>query len=468
MADESPNQTGGLLSGRLPIIALGVLTLISLAAVCGLGYSLLRSPDADLPFLGEQEAVPTPFPESVAGTTGGTGAVPGGSSEAIVYGISDSTTISVTLDAPVSMTLGGRNFAVLPQTMTPDGSWSPGVDGDASAGWVFGSIINYIMALEPTADNSSLLQSLAPGSEIMLTMQSGAEFLFEVEGSERVPNTDTKIFNQLTPGMTLLLLNESGDERQVVNGRFVLTETASNSTGGVTQVALGEPAQLDGLQVTVSNATYLPNHPDAPPGFGFIVLDGVIQNAGATTVDVGTLQVVLVDDVGNQYVLNPVANRLGVNPPLTGGFLTAGQVLTFSVGYQVPLGLSSTTLTAKVVRRDTGAQVQIGVPFSGTNVAYEASVILQSVEVSEDLSTLILTGQITNNANQPLIVAREDVTLRTPDGASYLILSSNPPFPWTVPAGQTLLYVVSFQRPLNADTAVFTVLNQPFQLNRLR
>jgi len=193
-----------------------------------------------------------------------------------------------------------------------------------------------------------------------------------------------------------------------------------------------------------------------------------VQNSGSTTVDVGNLQVVLVDEIGNQYVLNPVAGRLGANDPLTGGFLTTGQSLPFTVGYQVPLGLSSNTLTARVARRDTGAQVQIGIPFGGDSAAQDSSIILQSVEVTEDLSTLVLTGQITNNGTQPLLVGREDVTLRTPDGASYLILSSNPPFPWTVPAGQTLLYVVSFQRPLAADTAVFTVLNQPFQLNSLR
>jgi hypothetical protein len=374
----------------------------------------------------------------------------------------------VTLDAPVTMNVANRDFVVLPQTINPDGSWSPGVSSDGSAGWVFGSIINYIFGLQPTSENSSLLASLAPGAEVRLTMQSGAQFLFEVENSARVPQADPAVFNQLAPGVTLLLLNEQGEDRQVVNGRFVISETASGGGGGVTQVSLGEPAQLDGLQVTVNNATFLPNHPDAPPGFGFLVLDGTLQNSGATTIDAGNLQVVLVDESGNQYVLNPVAGRLGSNPPLTGGFLTAGQALNFTVGYQLPLGLSSTTIIAKVARRDTGAQVQVGVPFGGGTGAQEAVTTLQSVEVSEDLATLILTGQITNNGAQPLIVAREDVTLRTPDGASYLILSSNPPFPWTVPAGQTLLYVVSFQRPLNADTAVFTVLNQPFQLNSLR
>lgn len=468
MTDNDNNDNGkGFFSGPLPIIGLAVLTLLSLAAVCGLGYSLLNSGDGiSLPALGGDQAVPTPFPESV--DTGGSAPVPGAATPvAIVYGISDTATVSVTLDAPISLSIAERDFVVLPQSLNPDGSWTPGVSTESAAGWVFGSIINYIFGLQPTDGNTNLLNGLAPGNEIRLILQSGAEFLFEVEGSARVPRDDSSVFNQLTPGMTLVLLDENGEERQVVNGRFVQTNTAANS-GGVTQVALGEPAQLDGLQVMISNATFLPNHPDAPPGFGFLVLDGIVQNTAVAPVDVGNLQVILLDESGNQYVLNPVAARQGANTPLTGGFLTPGQPLTFSVGYQLPLGLSSTTLTARVVRRDTGAQVQIGVPFGGGSGAQNAQIALQSVEISEDLTTLVLTGQINNSGTQPLVIAREDVTLRTADGASYLILSSNPPFPWTVPAGQTLLYVVSFQRPLNADTAVFTILNQPYQLDSLR
>ena len=99
---------------------------------------------------------------------------------------------------------------------------------------------------------------------------------------------------------------------------------------------------------------------------------------------------VLIDESGNQYVQNPVASTLGANAPLTGGFVTAGQTLPFSVGYQIPTGLSSTTLTAQVLRQDTGAGVQIKIPFSSKSAVEEANISLQSVEVSADLSSLIL------------------------------------------------------------------------------
>lgn len=68
---------------------------------------------------------------------------------------------------------------------------------------------------------------------------------------------------------------------------------------------------------------------------------------------------------------------------------------------------------------------------------------------------------------QPLVISEENISLRTADGASYLLLSTNPAFPWSIPSGQALQFRVTYQSP-PADSAIFTVLNQPFQLTSLR
>jgi hypothetical protein len=462
MSDENQNEpAGGFLNGRGSIIALAALTLISLAAVCALGYSLLNVNGVTIGG-GDDNVEPTPFTQ------------PGidipANNESIVSGISGDSTISLTLDIPMTLTVGERDFVVLPQTINPDGSWSPGISSDSSAGWVYGSIINYIMALQPSSENTALLQSLAPGSELVMTTQSGTDFVFEVEGSRQVPVDDLSVFSQLSPGMTLVLMGEEEGERLIVDGRYTVSDSPSASGGGEanSDIEMGEPVQLDGMQVTIENATYIPDHPETPSGFAFFILDGTLQNTTATTIDAGSLRPILIDESGNQYVQNSVASSLGANPPLTGGFVASGQILPFSIGYQIPTGLSSTTLIAQLLRQDTGAGVQIKIPFSSKSAIESATITLQSVQVSQDLSSMVLSGQITNGGNQPIVVAQSDITLRTPDGASYLILSSNPPFPWTVPAEQTLLYSVTFQRPLSSDSAVFTVVNQPFQLNNLQ
>lgn len=459
MSDESQNETSSsFLSGRLPLVILIVLVVISLAAVCGLGYSLIRSTQDESD--GQASGEPTPFPQ-VAGPAPSAG-------EPIVYGISDTSTVSVTLDVPVNLSISGRQLPVQQVAINPDGTWSPPLASEDTSGWVFGSIINYIMALGDSDQNRTLMESLIPGARMIITTQSGAEFVFEFESSSLVAVNDQSIFRQLTPGMTLILMEAGEDQRLVARGRYVLTESAGGTDSSGTSVGVGETAQLSNVQVTVTEVSYHPNDPNAPPGFSFFVVDFQIYNAGTTAVDVSQLQLTLVDEVGNQYALNPVASRLGVNAPFTGGFLNAGDTLSVSVGYQVPDGLVSSSVTMTIVRRDTGDQVQVNIPYSGSNAAQSTTITLTSVTVSEDLSSMTMVGQISNNGDQTVVVTPNDVTLRTPDGASYLMLATNPAFPWTVPAGQTLQYAVTFQTPLNAETAVFTVLNQPFQLTNLR
>jgi hypothetical protein len=459
MSEESPNDTSaGFFSGRLPIIILSVLVIISLIAVCALGYSLLRSSQGDSD--GEANGEPTPFP-AVVGPAPSAG-------DPIVYGISDTSTVSVTLDLPASLSISGRQLPVQQVTINPDGTWSPPLANDDSAGWVYGSIINYIMAMDDSDQNRTLLESLVPGAQMILTTQSGADFVFEFESSSSVAVNDQSIFRQLTPGLTLILMEAGQDQRLVAKGRYLLTESGGASDNSSNSVGVGETAQLSNVQFTVTGVTYHPNDPNAPPGFSFFVVDFQILNAGTTAVDVSQFQLTLIDEVGNQYALNPVAGRLGENAPLTGGFLNAGEALPLSVGYQVPDGLVSSSVTMTVVRRDTGDQVLVNIPYSGGNAAQATTITLQSVTVSEDLTSMTLTGQVINNGDQTVVITQENVTLRTPDGASYLLLATNPPFPWTVSPGQTLQYGVTFQKPQNQDTAVFTILNQPFQLTNLR
>lgn len=462
MSEESPNETSSssFLSGRLPMILLIGLVVVSLMAVCGLGYALFQSTGDE--GTDPESAEPTPFPQG-----GGSAPVAGGRGEALVYGISDSTTVSVTLDVPVALSLGGRNLAVQPININPDGSWSPPISANDAAGWVYGSIVNYIMAVNPSDENKAMLETLVPGEQMVITTQNGTEIIYEFESSRLVAANDQSGFAQLTPGLTLLLLEEGEDERLIANGRYLLTEGAGSTDNSGAPITVGETAQLSNVQVTVTGVSYLPNDPNSPPGFAFFVVDFQIFNAGTTALDVSTLQLTLIDEIGNQYALNPVASRLGLNAPLTGGFLNAGESLPISVGYQVPEGLVSTSVTLTVKRSDTGEQVLVNIPFSGRNAVLNTTITLQSVEVSADLTSMNMIGQITNNGSQPVVAEQDDVWLRTPDGASYLMLSTNPAFPWTIPPGQTLQYAVTFQTPIGADTAVFNVLNQSFQLTNL-
>ena len=244
----------------------------------------------------------------------------------------------------------------------------------------------------------------------------------------------------------------------------MVSET-DNASGNV--VGLGETAQLENVQLTVNSSTYIADRPEIPPGFALFIVDYQIQNVGLTALDTGNLQLSLVDNLGNQYVVSPLATQLG-NFPTLSGFLNANQITQASAGYQIPLGLESDTLNWVVTNNNSGAQVYVTLPFTGgAAAAAGSSVSLARVEVSTDLTSLILGGQVTNLGTQPIVITESDVSLQTQDGSIYLLLSTNPPFPWTVSPGQTVQFFLTYQRP-PTDTAVFRVLNQGFQLTNLR
>jgi hypothetical protein len=451
MSSEQP--TPGRSSSRYTLI-LSIIAAVAVIAACVLGTFLTRSllqrgPAAD--------AEPTPFPQPTGQ------AAP---SDPLILGVSDSETVSVTLDIPAMVTIGDRQFAIEPQTIAADGLWSPQLPNDETAAWVYGSIVNYIIGLPASDESQALLEGLAPGQEILLTTRQNVNHRFTFDSRNLVPATERSVFSQLSPGITLLLLGAPGAERLVVTGRYVVGEATSGEPGNT--VALGEPVQLGDLQITANDTAYLAGRPEAPPGFAFFVIDFMVQNVGLTAVDSSSYNFILRDELGNQYVQNPIASQLGSNPPL-GGFINAGQSAEASAGYQIPAGLVSPMLNWTIMNVGTGSQAEIQLPFTGGEQAGQSAIVsLVEAQVTQDLNNLIIIGQITNTASQPVVITREDVSLRTATGSDYVLLSSNPPFPWSVPPGQTLQFSATYQRPLAAGEATFTVLNQPFQLSGLQ
>lgn len=435
------------------VLVAGGIAVVALLAVIVLTVILIRS--------GQDDEVDT----AVSGTPTPFGSTDGGfAGEPLVVGMSDSDTISVTLDSPTTLSLPGQQFNVQTQVIGADGTWTPAVDEAGTAVWIYGTIVNYVVGLPDSEANRALLDGLSPGDEMMLATRGGTRYTFSFNSRTTVPVTDRNVFAQNTPGITLVLLGSEGTERLVVNGRYVVSE--GDSQGG-NVVGLGETAQLENIQLTVNSTTYIADRAEIPPGFALFVVDYQIQNVGLTALDSGNLQLGLVDSLGNQYVLNPLATQLG-NFPALSGFLNANQVAQASAGYQIPLGLQSDTLSWVVTNTRSGAQVYVTLPFTGgASAAAGSSVTLARVDISTDLLSLNLGGQVTNLGTQPIVITESDVALQTQDGSIYLLLSTNPPFPWTVPPGQTLQFFLTYQRP-PTDTAVFRVLNQGFQLTNLR
>ena len=451
LIESGDEVTGGLIADRR-VWLLIILAVLGLAAVIVLGILLWRN---------AQDDDATPVPQSTPLVASVPTGVP-------IEVIDSSKTVSFTLETPTSLRIKAQDFTVRAQAIPADGAWVPLVQGEGTAIWVYGSVVNYVIGIPYSRANQNLLEQLTLGEDIVLMTRGEREFVFSFNNRRQVPATNRDIFAQSVPGITLVLLGDTnlGEERLVVQGTYVVPEPDSSRADNVFEI--GEPAQLESAQITVNGATYLPDRPEAPPGFAFFLVDYQIQNTGLTALDTSQLQMSLLDSLGNTYALNAQASQLGNYPPLS-GFLNSGQLASVTIGYQIPVGLISPNLNWNVLQNNTGAQIQVTIPFVAGGGGEQGTIIsLDTVNISQDLTSLNLSGSVVNGGTQPLVIGEQNISLRTNDGSVYLLLATNPAFPWSISPGQTVQFSVSFQRPSTANNAIFSVLNQQFELSNLR
>lgn len=371
-------------------------------------------------------------------------------------------TISATVDIPATLTLNGRSFTIQPQLIPENGVWSPDV-GDDSAAWVYGTIVNYVFGLPDTDDNQAVMDLLSPGDEFEMVTHEGIQYVFSFQSKDMVAASDRDIYTQQSPGATIILTDGSAEERLVVKGRYVVPpDMGDNFQANTCQV--GEMCQVGNMEIAVTGTAYDPSQGSAPDGFAYYRVDYQIENVGSSAIDTNNLQLALTDELGNQYALNSMASQSG-NYPVLRGPLNVGQIIQATAGYQVPASLESGTVQWVISDVGTGAQIQVVIDYGGgSNAAQQTNITLLGATITPDNASLMMDGQVTNLGSQQIVVTQQDLSLRTADGASFLLLATNPELPWTIPPGGTLQFFVRYQNP-QADAALFTVLNQSFQLS---
>ncbi len=440
-------------SGRAPLIIAILVTLGALILVCLFAFLLLNPSNEDL-----TEVVSTPPVEGDV--------TPIGNEQFSYEASSETGVITVTLETPIFLNVAGEEFSVQSTTRVKNGVWIPETQNETTAAWAYGSVINYVFGMPNTNENRELLESLVIGDEIVLRTRGGSTNTFAFNSRELLDSDNEDVYAQNAPGVTIVLIEEEPEEqRVVVHGRYVVSENQAFAEGGRV-VELGETAQLENLQITATGVTFLFDRPEIPPGFAFYLIDYQVQNIGSAPINTSGLQLVLADELGNLYALNPTATQLGSYRLLTGQ-IAPGQTIAATAGYQIPSSLESVNLRWTVSLDDPGNFIQVNIPFKDADDSGQNAVIqVEQARVSLDGTSVVLNGQITNLGEQPLVVNSNNIML-SGDGSSYLMLSTNPAFPWVVPPGETIQFLVTFQRP-SGSTAVFRILNQPFELTGLR
>lgn len=427
------------------LLIIAILFLGGGCSICSLsGYGIYNR------VIGVAELTPTPFSE--------TEFVDLAQDSAVII-LSETDTITMSLDIPTSVKLQGQTFVVYPQVVQQGGAFTPS-DGGDTAVWLYGTIVNYVLLFNDNERTRPLMEQIAPGDGIMLRTQSGKEIPFTFASRETIAAGNLDVYKQTSPAVTFILAGRNGNDRLIVTGHYDLDAESQSTEQSIAE--LGEPVQLEDLQMTATGAVY--QLADASTGFANYLVDYQVQNMSLTAVDTSQLSYLLIDDFGNRYAYNAAVSQQGNNRPLS-GYLNANENKTATAGFQIPIGLASERL--RFVITQGAAQILISIPFQSGASAEGASITLLAATVSPDLTTLALTGQVTNLGDQALLITESDVSLTTNDGTVYWLLSTNPPFPWTIGPGQTIPYTVSFQLPAT-EPATFTILNQLFQLTALR
>lgn len=376
-----------------------------------------------------------------------------------------SNSLSINLDVPTAINLNEDTVPVKAQFVSEVGEWQPSIEDGRVAEWVYGTIVNPVFGLSASEENELALQKLVPGDTITVNYASGETQSFVVSGREFSETSNAELFAQNRPGVTLVWLGEpASGSRLVVFGDYTLPETATNEIASSRLAAPGEPVSFSNLTLTVNNHQIDAGNTSAPAGFSVYLVDFVIANQGANVFDSGLLRISLKDSQGNQYLMNPNLAVNGTNPILT-GFVDPGTQKQATAAFQIPAALAGDQLEWTVARSDIPGEVTVGLPFGG-NGTQNATVSLSSADVSEDGGSITVSGTIGNGGTQPFVVNPTDVSL-TENGTVYLVFSTTPGFPWSVPPGQVINFTLSFQRPVGPN-ATFTLLGNSFNLEGIR
>lgn len=372
--------------------------------------------------------------------------------------------VQVVAPFPISLTVGSRAFPVEPVVLGAE--YPAGRSGAAT--WVCGTVVNYILGLEPAAENEALLAGLRPGDEISLLLSQGVRLSFRFSGQREVTAYEASLLEQSRPRLTLILTKASGTW-QIVAADYVARTQVQSPPGAVAQP--GQPVRVGDAQVTVIRGHAERNVAGLAPGTMAYLVEFRVENLGTTPLNAAAFGMELQDGLGNRYLLSPAASAMGENGPLSGE-IAPGAAAQGSAGYLVPVTLAGPTLTWTFSPRpDSELRAAVSIPYEGmpeTPIVESglAQVNITDAFLSTDGTVLVIEGEVQNTGDGPLTVELGDITLSSSAGMGNLRMAA-PPLPWVIQPGQTQVIELQYDRPA-APTALLTVKGFSFEIAGLQ
>jgi len=406
----------------------------------------------------EIESSPSPTPPESAATP-----VPPPRCETIIS--SGDTELPVPL--PISLTVDSAVFPV--KALVPEAQgWTYPADYSGAAAWVCGTVVNYVMVLEPTPENTALLESMKPGDEVTLRLSNGTDLLFRFTERREVAAQEPSVLEQRRPRSTLIVAGETGTW-QVATADYVAEAEATQLPSG-RLAKLNETVLVGDVQVTVTKWHVKRNQPNQQPGTMFYLVEFSVENVGTEPLDADLISMQLQDSAGNWYLLSPSATAAGENGPLSGN-IAPGTTAQGTAGYIVPEMLAGPNLIWTFTPRPgMEEQVSVSIPYQGEarppGAIDQIEVSITDAFLSSDGTTLVIEGELHNTGDEAFSVELNNVSLTSSAGIGELRMAA-PPLPWTVAPGQRQVIELQYAKP-DAPAALLTLLGYTFEIQGLK
>ena len=375
----------------------------------------------------------------------------------LLSSIVDASGVKTGLVAPRTLEIKGVSFVVQPVKIT-SGDWPP-PDDERAVSWVYGTVVNYVMGVESTPDNKTLLASLKAGDEMLLRMSTGPAYRFAFADVVRVAPQASEVFRQTRPGLTLALLSEAGDSSRIVVRAVYLpdSELSGGDAPAAQAIEEDQPVTLDGaLRLSYLGATPFTT-PRTPAGRIYLAVDYAVENVLASGEALLTTNFThqAVDADGLAYpISSPVDGSTTRYLPLPAQ-LEPGRVVTTTSVYAVPEATLQTGLTWRFAPSPSGTLVQARIePYSGS---LQPQVAVRGAKRLPD-DSLIATLSVSAPALRDVQISAGDIQVQGGD------LGTSNAFPWHVAAGQSTEFTLTLV-PKDQSPMTVALLGQGFELS---
>jgi hypothetical protein len=450
----------------LPLVGGALLVLLAVGLIVYLG---LR----DVFFKGEPvEGMPLPvtkeaaIPTPALTPTPSVQPLPTPACETVIS--SGDTQVMVSL--PISMTVKDRQYPVVAVSAPMSGEeWRYTLDYPSVAAWVCGSVVNYVVGLEPTEENEALLLDLRPGDELTLQRSNGVQLFFRFSERREAEPDDARIFAQSAPRLSVVLPRETGNWQIAIADYVSESEPVQPTAEALARP--GEAVRVGDVQLIVEKGHVNRDADELSPGTMYYLVEFSIENTGTDVLRTDNFNMVLRDSAGNEYLLSPIASAAGDYGPLDAE-ISPGAVIQGSAGYLTPRSLPGPSVVWRFSPHSASeSRVSVSVPYEAEPEAtpvtsvMKAQVSITDVFLDSSEELVIIEGEVENTGIEAFTVEVGDVKLTSSAGIAAL-RSAAPPLPWTLDPGETQIVEFQYERP-GAATALLSLLGYSFEIRGL-